>query len=80
MKKVVAVILVMVLTATVTLTAVIVLVGASISISQITSPALRAVAVAAALFAGIAWLLGAVYIATHLAVRIFRHEVSPPRA
>ena len=81
MKKIVAAILVMALVAAITLAAVIVLGAASIRISQIPNPVVRAAAIAAELFTGIVWLLAAVYVATHLTVRIFRRapEVKSPR-
>jgi len=54
-----------------TLTAMFVLVRATLSIAQMTSPVVRALAVAAELVLGVILLVGTVYITTHLAVRIF---------
>ena len=54
-----------------TLAAMFVLVRATLSIAQMTSPVVRALAVAAELVLGVILLVGTVYITTHLAVRIF---------
>ena len=78
MKKLAGAILVMALVTVATLAAITLLLAASIQISLIANPALYAAAMAAEFFAGIAWLLGTVYLATHLAVRIFRRD-APPR-
>jgi hypothetical protein len=78
MKKVVASILVTVGAVVLTLAAVTVLIEVTIRISEMTNPALRAVAVMAELLAGIFWLLGTVYLATHMAVLIFGDR-TPPR-
>jgi len=69
--------IVAVLAVTLTLGSVIVLVGATISISRMTNPAMRALATVAELLTGMFWLVGTVYIVTHLAVLIFRKEKSP---
>jgi len=76
MIKVIAAILVMTLGAALTLAAVTLLVTAAIRISLIANPALRALATVGELITGVAWLLGTVYLSTHLAVRIFGR---PPR-
>jgi hypothetical protein len=60
-----------ILVAAVTVFAVIALVAASVRISQIADPAWRTAAISIELVAGVFWLLGTVYVATHLAVLIF---------
>jgi hypothetical protein len=62
-----------------TLGSVIILVGATISISRMTNPAMRALATIAELLTGMLWLVGTVYITTHLAVLIFAKDSSPRR-
>ena len=54
-----------------TLAAMFALVSATLSIAQMTSPVVRALAVAAELVLGVILLVGTVYVSTHLAVRIF---------
>ena len=71
LKKWAALVIVAALAVTLTLGSVIVLVGASITISRMTNPAMRALATVAELLTGILWLVGTVYIVTHLAVLIF---------
>lgn len=77
LKKWVALAIVAALAVTLTLGSVSVLVGATISISRMTNPALRALATVAELLAGMLWLVGTVYIVTHLAVLIFGRDSSP---
>jgi hypothetical protein len=77
LKKWAALAIVAVLAVTLTLGSAIVLVGATISISRMTNPAMRALATAAELLTGMLWLVGTVYIVTHLAVLIF--GTHPPR-
>ena len=60
-----------------TLGSVIVLVGATISISRMTNPAMRALATVAELLTGMFWLLGTIYVTTHLAVLIFGKDSTP---
>jgi hypothetical protein len=79
MRKLIASILVAALAVALVLSAVIALVAVSIRVSLIVSPAVRAVAVVAEMLLGVFWLLGIVYVATHLGVRIFRRS-PPPRA
>lgn len=55
------------------------LVGATISISRMTNPAMRALGTIAELLTGMLWLVGTIYIVTHLAVLIFGKESSPRR-
>ena len=66
-----------ILVAAVTVFAVIALVAASVRISEIADPAWRTAAISIELVAGVFWLLGTVYVATHLAVLIF---AKPPEA
>jgi hypothetical protein len=60
-----------ILGAIVTIFAVVALVAVSARISQIADPAWRTAAISIELVAGVFWLLGTVYMATHLAVLIF---------
>jgi len=78
LKRWAALIIVAAIAVALTLGSVIVLVGATISISQMTNPAIRALATVAELLVGMLWLLGTIYIATHLAVLIFG-QATPPR-
>jgi hypothetical protein len=78
LKRWAALIIVAAIAVALTLGSVIVLVGATISISQMTNPAMRALATVAELLVGMVWLLGTTYIATHLAVLIFG-KANPPR-
>ena len=66
-----------ILVAAVTVFAVVALVAASVRISEIADPAWRTAAISIELVAGVFWLLGTVYVATHLAVLIF---AKPPEA
>jgi hypothetical protein len=77
LKKWAALVIVGALAAALTLGSVVVLVGATISISRMTNPAMRALATVAELVTGMLWLVGTVYITTHLAVLIFKDN--PPR-
>jgi hypothetical protein len=79
LRKWAALVIVAVLAVTLTLGSAIVLVGATISISRMTNPVMRALATVAELLAGMLWLVGTVYIVTHLAVLIFGKEGSPRR-
>jgi hypothetical protein len=65
------------LAAALTLGSVVVLVGATIAISRMANPAMRALATVAELLTGMFWLVGTVYVTTHLAVLIFKDH--PPR-
>jgi hypothetical protein len=80
LKKWAALAIVGALAVALTLGSVIMLVGASISISRMTNPVLRALGTAAELLTGMLWLVGTIYIVTHLAVLIFGKESSPRRA
>jgi hypothetical protein len=78
MKQILASILTTVLIVAMTLAAMFVLVYATLKVTAIVSPLQRAVAIAAELVLGIVLLLGTVWLATHLAVRIFHVQEPPP--
>lgn len=71
MKRVLASILTTILIVAMTLAAMFTLVRATAYVTAITSPLQRAMAIAAELLLGVVLLLGTVWLATHLAVRIF---------
>jgi hypothetical protein len=77
MKQIFASILTAVLIIALTLGAMFVLVGATLQVTAIHSPLQRSFAIGAELVLGIVLLLGTVWVATHLAVRIF-HVQEPP--
>jgi hypothetical protein len=77
MKRILASILTTVLIIVMTLAAMFVLVDTTLKVTAIVSPLQRATAIGAELVLGIVLLLGTVWLATHLAVRIF-HVQSPP--
>ena len=79
LKKWAALVIVAALAVALTLGSVILLVGATIGISRMSNPAMRALATLAELFAGMLWLVGTVYIVTHLAVLIFGKDSSARR-
>ena len=79
MKRFLASILTTLLIIAMTLAAMFVLVNATLKVTAITSPLQRAGAIAAEIVLGIVLLLGTVWLATHLAVRIF-HVNEPPSA
>ena len=79
LKRWAALVIVAAIAVALTLGSVIVLVSATISISQMANPAMRALATVAELVLGMLWLVGTVYIATHLAVLIFG-QAAPPRS
>jgi hypothetical protein len=78
MKRVLASILTTLLIITMTLGAMFILVDATLKVTAISSPLQRAAAITAELVLGIVLLLGTVWLATHLAVRIF--HVSEPKS
>jgi hypothetical protein len=78
MKQILASILTTVLIIAITLAAMFVLVDATLKVTAIVSPLQRAIAIAAELVLGIVLLLGTVWLATHLAVRIFHVQEPPP--
>lgn len=75
--KILASILTTALTIAMTLAAMFVLVDATLKVTSIASPLQRAIAIAAEIVLGIVLLLGTVWLATHLAVRIFRVQEPP---
>ena len=77
MKQIFASILTTVLIIALTLGAMFALVAATLKVTAIQSPLQRAFAIGVELVLGIALLLGTVWVATHLAVRIF-HVQEPP--
>ena len=78
MKRILASILTTVLIIVMTLAAMFVLVDTTLNVTAIVSPLKRAAAIGAELVLGIVLLLGTVWLATHLAVRIFRVQELPP--
>jgi hypothetical protein len=78
MKRIFAAVLTTFLIIAMTLAAMFVLVYATLRVTAIQSPVPRAVAMSAEIVLGIVLLLGTVWLATHLAVRIFHEEPSPP--
>jgi len=79
MKQIFASILTTVLIIALTLGAMFVLVAATARVTAIQSPVERALAIGAELILGMVLLLGTVWVATHLAVRIFRVPDGVPR-
>jgi hypothetical protein len=78
MKRVLLSILTTVLIVAMTLGAMFTLVWATVQVTSIPSPLQRSGAIVAELFLGVVLLLGTVWLATHLAVRIFGvKEVAP---
>ncbi len=79
MRRVLASIFTAVLIIALTLGAMFALVAATLKVTAIQSPVQRAFAIGAELILGIVLLLGTVWVATHLAVRIFHvQERVPP--
>jgi hypothetical protein len=76
MKRLLGSILTTVLIIAMTLASMFALVEATLKVTAIVSPLQRALAIAAELVLGIVLLLGTVWLATHLAVRIFHVEES----
>ena len=74
MKKILASIITVTLIIAMTLAAMFTLVSATVYVTSIPSPAQRAGAVTAEIVLGVVLLLGTVWLATHLAVRIFHHD------
>jgi heme/copper-type cytochrome/quinol oxidase subunit 3 len=77
MKMIVSSILTTILIVAMTLGAMFILVQATEYVTALESPLQRAVAMGAELLLGVVLLLGTVWLATHLAVRIFGTEESP---
>lgn len=78
-KKIVAAALTPPLIIGMTLGAMFVLVRTTLVVMQVPNPMLRGAAVAAELLLGVILLLGTVWVATHIAVRIFRRDAEPPQ-
>jgi hypothetical protein len=78
MKMILASILTTILIVAMTLAAMFTLVSATVYVTSIPSPLQRTVAICAELFLGVVLLLGTVWLATHLAVRIFSTTKLPP--
>jgi hypothetical protein len=78
MKRVLASILTTLLIVAMTLAAMFTLVRATVYVTSIESPLDRAAAIAAELLLGVVLLLGTVWLATHLAVRIFGAKEPSP--
>ena len=77
MKRIIASILTTILIVAMTLAAIFTLVRTTVYITSIPSPLQRTVAIAAELLLGVVLLLGTVWLATHLAVRIFGVKDAP---
>jgi hypothetical protein len=71
MKKILGSFFTVIVVVAITLAAIFLLVRATLFVTAITSPLARAGAIVAELFLGVVLLLGTVWVATHLAVRIF---------
>jgi hypothetical protein len=76
MKMILASVLTTILIVALTLAAMLILVQATEYVTALDSPLQRAVAAGAELLLGVVLLLGTVWIATHLAVRIFAQKDS----
>jgi heme/copper-type cytochrome/quinol oxidase subunit 3 len=77
--KIIASILTTILIVTMTLGAMFILVQATEYVTSLESPLDRASAMGAELLLGVVLLLGTVWLATHLAVRIFGIKEPPPK-
>ena len=77
MKMILASVLTTILIVAMTLAAMFTLVRTTVYVTSIPSPLQRALAIAAELFVGVILLLGTVWLATHLAVRIFGKKGAP---
>ena len=78
MKMILAYILTTILIVAMTLAAMFILVRATVYVTSLESPLDRATAIGAELLLGVVLLLGTVWLATHLAVRIFGRKQLPP--
>ena len=78
MKTILASIVTTVLIVTMTLSAMFILVEATLRVTSLESPLQRALAICAELVLGVVLLLGTVWLATHLAVRIFAPKKPDP--
>jgi hypothetical protein len=77
MKMILASVLTTILIVVMTLAAMFILVRATVYVTSLESPLQRAAAMGAELLLGVVLLLGTVWLATHLAVRIFATKESP---
>jgi hypothetical protein len=77
MKRIFASVITTILIVAMTLGAMFTLVRATVFVTSIPSPLQRAIAIAAELLLGVILLLGTVWLATHLAVRIFSVKDAP---
>lgn len=78
MKMIIASVLTTILIVMMTLGAMFILVRATVYVTSLESPLDRATAMGAELLLGVVLLLGTVWLATHLAVRIFSKKESSP--
>jgi len=78
MTKILASIVTTLLIVAMTLGAMFILVRATVYVTSLESPLERAAAMGAELLLGVVLLLGTVWLATHLAVRIFTPKEPPP--
>jgi hypothetical protein len=76
MKKIFAATFTTILTAVMSLSSMYILVRTTLYVSNTISPLQWSIAVAAELFLGVVLLLGTVWVATHLSVRIFGKNLS----
>jgi len=79
MKKILAAVIIALMIVFITLAAVFSLVETTLNVAAVRSPLMRALGLCAEFVLGILLLLGTVYLATHIAVRIFSGG-RPPRA
>jgi hypothetical protein len=77
MKMILASVLTTILIVAMTLAAMFILVRATVYVTSLESPLQRAAAMGAELLLGVVLLLGTVWLATHLAVRIFATKQFP---
>jgi hypothetical protein len=77
MKMILASVLTTILIVAMTLGAMFILVRATLYVTSLESPLQRAMAIGAELLLGVVLLLGTVWLATHLAVRIFATKQPP---
>jgi hypothetical protein len=77
MKMILASVLTTILIVAMTLGAMFILVRATLYVTSLESPLDRALAIGAELLLGVVLLLGTVWLATHLAVRIFATKQPP---
>jgi hypothetical protein len=77
MKRILASIFTTILIVAMTLSAMFILVRATVWVTSLVSPLQRALAIGAELLLGVVLLLGTVWLATHLAVRIFATKEPP---